>query len=109
MSKKIINLTPHQIIIFNERMQVIKIIESEGAARVSEQRKMSSEIDGIPLIYKTFGEVEGLPEAKEDVYYIVSNLVRTALPDRKDLLVPCNNIKDAKGNIIGCKALCTSY
>ena len=107
--QKIINLTPHQIIIFNERMQVTRILESEGAARVSEQREASSEIDGIPLVYKTFGEVEGLPEPQEGIYYVVSNLVRTALPDRKDLLVPCNNIKDAKGNIIGCKALCTSY
>ena len=39
------------------------------------------------------------------VFYIVSQLVKNALPDRTDLLVPAEVVRDGNGNIIGCKSL----
>jgi hypothetical protein len=39
------------------------------------------------------------------VYYIVSAMVRAALPDRKDLLVPSQQVRDDAGRVVGCKTL----
>ena len=39
------------------------------------------------------------------VYYIVSQIVKSALPNRADLLVPAEVVRDNAGNIIGCKSL----
>jgi len=40
-----------------------------------------------------------------DVYYIVSQLVKSALPDRDDLLVPAEVVRDETGRIVGCRSL----
>lgn len=39
------------------------------------------------------------------IYYIVSQLVKSALPDREDLLVPAEVVRDEQGHIIGCRSL----
>ena len=38
-------------------------------------------------------------------YYIVSQLIKSALPKRVDLLVPAEVVRDDNGNIIGCRSL----
>jgi hypothetical protein len=38
-------------------------------------------------------------------YFIVSQLIKSAFPDRHDLLVPAEVVRDSDGNIIGCKSL----
>ena len=40
-----------------------------------------------------------------ETFYIVSQLVKSALPNRSDLLVPAEMVRDEKGMIIGCKSL----
>ena len=40
-----------------------------------------------------------------ETFYIVSQLVKSALPNRSDLLVPAEMVRDEKGAIIGCKSL----
>lgn len=40
-----------------------------------------------------------------ETYYIVSQIVKSALPTRKDLLVPAEVVRDENGNIVGCKSL----
>lgn len=37
-------------------------------------------------------------------YYIVSQLVKNALPHRRDLIVPAEVVRDDTGNIIGCRS-----
>ena len=66
---------------------------------------MTDSIDGIRTSYTVFGEPEGLPDFKDGVFYVVSQLVKSALPNRKDLLVPAEVVRDEKGQIIGCKSL----
>jgi hypothetical protein len=61
--------------------------------------------DGTPLTKTGFGDVEGLPEYKSGTYYIVSQIVKNALPKRWDLLVPAEVVRDSRGTIIGCKSL----
>ena len=93
-----INLTPHGINIIQKRF-----IEPSGTvARCTEITENAGRAGGVPLIYRHYSDVEGLPEPKNDVMYIVSHMVRVALPERKDLVSPGNLLRDCDGNIIGC-------
>jgi hypothetical protein len=114
---KIINLTPHNIIVNNYNFP-----PSGTVARCEEitEKNVSLMTEGgesFQLVKKYYGKVENLPEIetyKEHplsnynhiaVYYIVSAMVRLAVPDRQDLLSPGDLIRDEKGNIVGCKNL----
>jgi hypothetical protein len=96
----IINTTPHAI-----NLPDRTIPPSGDIVRVSVKLADAGEFDGIPLVKGTYGEVTGLPPEKEGVMYIVSALVRAALPNRKDLASPAKLVRDDKGNITGCSAL----
>jgi hypothetical protein len=66
----------------------------------------AGEIDGIPIESVIYGEIEGLPEYQEEVYYIVSGLVAAAAAKigRVDCLAPGALVRD-KNNpslILGC-------
>ena len=102
----IVNMTPHAINIVNENGIVVKVIEAIGnQIRLKATTEQIKELEGIKISTTVFGEPEGLPEYKEGVYYIVSQLVKSALPNRSDLLVPAEMVRDDKGNIVGCKSL----
>lgn len=89
-----------------------------GVARCSEARtEMPSAsfdpwADGgmhcaIPIVRRTFGAVTGLPALdpnKSWRMYIVTQFVADACPEREDLLVPTDLVRDPAGNIIGCRA-----
>jgi hypothetical protein len=96
----IINMTPHDINIINGAT-----IPSSGTIRLKAETVPAGQINGINLTKTVYSEPVGLPEIKEGTLYIVSQLVKTALPDRVDLLVPAEVVRDDKGNIIGCKSL----
>lgn len=49
-----------------------------------------------------YGVVEGLPEEKEDTYYIVSSMVAQAAKDRHDLLIPTHMVRNDAGQVLGC-------
>ena len=57
------------------------------------------------MVRTCYGAVVGLPEEQDGVLYIVSGLVRAALPDRKDLASPAKLVRNDKGEIVGCEAL----
>jgi hypothetical protein len=63
------------------------------------------EHDGLPLYQAEFGEVEGLPEPAEGVLYVVSMLVRQAVPERTDVASPGELVRDEQGRVIGCRGL----
>lgn len=99
------NFTPHPISICNNAGEVTRVIQSEGLVRLKAVTVPAGEIDGIPVSKTEFGKPEGLPEFQEEVFIVVSQLVKTALSFRTDLLVPAEVVRDEKGNIIGCKSL----
>ena len=99
------NFTPHPISICNNAGEVTRVIQPEGLVRLKAVTVPAGEIDGVPVTRTEFGQAEGLPEFKEGTFYIVSQLVKSALPDRTDLLVPAEVVRDEKGNIVGCKSL----
>ena len=103
MDFEVINCTPHDITIMNSKKIVI---EASGiVARVSTTMNPSGMIGNIPLSETRFGEVENLPEPKKHTRYLVSRMVMEACPNRHDLLVPGECVRDEEGRIIGCKTL----
>ncbi|WP_291566899.1 MULTISPECIES: hypothetical protein [unclassified Clostridium] len=102
---KILNYTPHTVnIIISESGEIYNFL-SVGNARCIQTTVQVGEINNIPITSTKFGEVEGLPQEQEGIYYIVSRLILQALPQRKDLLVPNEVVRDEEGKIIGCKSL----
>ena len=101
---KILNYTPHEINLILKNGREIKF-PSIGEARCKQTQSIFKYIGEIPIAFITVGEVEGLPDRKENVYYIVSRVVMQNCPNRRDLLVPNEIIRDETGKIIGCKSL----
>jgi orotidine-5'-phosphate decarboxylase len=97
--EKIINLTPHSVMINGIE------IKSSGVVRLQERNENVGMIAGIPTIRQVRGEPEGLPEAQEGIWIIVSRPIFDALPDRKDLLAIGETIRDSQGRIVGAKNL----
>lgn len=100
--KKLVNLTPHSINVLLEGKKVE--IPSSGVARCSQTSAPAGEVNGVPLTTTSFGEVEGLPAPTKNTLFIVSRLIMSACPDRRDLLVPNDMVRDEEGKIIGCKS-----
>lgn len=91
------------------------IFESHGVARCAETLDPLPPLewdpfgdggmrDHLPLVRRKFGAVSGLPDPKDGVAYIVSQIIADALPERRDLLVPADVVRGADGQVIGCKS-----
>lgn len=102
------NLTPHDITIVDGDCEEVKTIPASGkVARLEMSTKKIGELGEIPITTTiTDGTVE-LPPLHDKKMYIVSRVVASALPDRKDLLFPDQLVRDEDGRVIGCKSLST--
>lgn len=105
----IINLTPHRINIVDEEGNVVKIFESSGVARATQNDVQIGMLEGIPIIETKFGEPVDLPEYNQGTYYIVSALTAKAASlsgrNTRDLLLTGKTVRNSDGQIIGCQAL----
>lgn len=93
---KYINLTPHAIVLNDGRS-----FEPSGEiARVS----ASFAEAGPDLFTQVFGEVANLPAPVEGTRFIVSGLVKAALPERDDVVSPAtghpDTVRNDKGHIL---------
>jgi hypothetical protein len=121
---RIINLTPHQLNIYDLSGEVVILSippppEGTPIPKVSTTSKIvgAVKIDGMEISVRkvTYGDVENLPEEKEGTIYIVSTLVMLALKDkgvkRGNLLSPDTNadsvVRDRDGRVFGVKYLQT--
>jgi hypothetical protein len=109
---KLINLTPHVVNIYdNDGKTLVMSLEPSGQiARVSMDRQLAGRIAGIPVYRNVPGEVTGVPPCSESdadpkIGYVVSAMVRLALPANDDVFSPGELIRDEKGQPIGCKGL----
>jgi hypothetical protein len=103
----LINATPHAIHLVLETGYYI--LEKSGITPRVNQKSIDVEpleYNGlsIPTKKTEMGNLEGLPDQTENVFYIVSLLVLEAGKKlgRSDLLAP-DTFRDENGNIIGCK------
>jgi len=107
--KKIINLTPHAVVLQDQSGRTLTIAPSGVVARakVNEEQIGSIECEGleIPVLRNSYGEAENLPPREEGTIYLVSSLAAQAAKDRDDLYVPARPIRDGQGRIIACQAL----
>lgn len=113
----ITNMTPHEVCVIGETST--KVFPPSGfTIRLKAETKFVKWVEpydagikitctnyGDPIIVDAAGNESPLRPAIEGDYLIVSQLVKSALPDRPDLLVPAELVRDGSGRIIGCKSL----
>ena len=88
---QIVNLTDKPITIVGGRGQKVKTYLPTGHATVDVHDRRENDVDGVPIIFKVYGKVHGLPLPTEnlDIMYIVDPSVAKAVGDtRFDLLIP---------------------
>lgn len=116
-------MTPHPVNIVDDNGNITTIIMQCGwELRLTTSVEVVNEFEGIPITKTVFGKpvaVKGKsfndqPNPWETInmsecIFIVSQLVKTAFSHNKFiyeiLLVPSEVVRDANGNIIGCKSL----
>lgn len=99
------NLTPHTLNLVLPDGSVKAVPPSGQVARCASTSSQAGEFDGIPLSKTTFGQVQDLPEPQDGTLFVVSALVRQAVPHRTDVASPGDLVRDADGNVVGCKGL----
>lgn len=100
------NLTPHPINIIGPAGELVATIAPESApARLAAKTVPADPINGIATSKTVFGEPEGLPSVTDGTWLVVSQIIKSALPGRQDLLVPAEVVRDKSGAIIGCRSL----
>lgn len=106
---EIINLTPHSINFLGAENRVVLTVPSSGVARAAQRRETIGwvELDGmtLPVTRSKFGAVEGLPAAQDDTIYVVSALTAQAVPEREDVFIVDDSVRDENGRIIGVRGL----
>jgi len=108
---QIVNLTPHTITLMpaGPTGPVVTIPPSGRVARCATYRVQAGTVtvDGIsvPVNQTRFGKVENLPEPQPDTIYVVSAIVAQAVPEREDVFVVDDTVRDDQGRIIGARAL----
>lgn len=106
---RMINLTPHSVVIYAGEEAVITQGPDGPMARCVESREDAGtiEVDGhqVPVSEVDFGEVQDLPEPQEGTVYVVSRATAEARPNRRDLYYPDIQVRDDAGRIIGCRGL----
>jgi len=98
----LINLTPHLLnIIAADGSTVYIPPDGNRIARVASTSSIIATVNGININRQTFGKVMDLPDAQDDVVYIVSRMVKDRVPDRDDVVVPGVPFRDTDGKVIG--------
>ena len=101
----IINKTPHTVYVYDDNSVLVAEYQPNSIpVRIKADVKRIGDLAGIPLTSTVYGDLEGLPDEQPGVCYIVSGLVKAACPERKDLLVPSEQLRDDQGRVIGCKS-----
>lgn len=120
---RLINLTPHEVVLVGENGSMMRIPPSGQVARVAERVEGAEEflavagnttpseiqfsLGGVPLRRVSYGEIEGLPPREEGTFFVVSAVVAMAAAKagREDVLFPHELVRDSQGRIVGARAL----
>ena len=97
---QLVNLTPHDVVIRHDDEDIV-IPKSGIVARVKETEIHTEIINGVQVTDIHYEKTSNLPESKDGIYYIVSNVVAYANSGRHDLVFPdgLNAYRDEKGQI----------
>ena len=100
-SPRFVNLTPHAVVVVGGPT----LPPSGSVARCASSSTPAGEHGGVGLVRTVFGAVKGLPEPEAGVIFVVSALVRAAVPGRSDVASPGDLVRDAAGAVVGCRNL----
>lgn len=107
----IVNLTPHPLNLMPEGSDgpTVTIPPSGIVARCTVDRVQVNAVavDGItiPVNRTQFGAVTGLPDPQPYTIYIVSAIVAQAVPNRPDVFIVDDTVRNGQGQVIGARAL----
>lgn len=107
----IVNLTPHALNLMPEGPDgpTVTIPPSGIVARCTTSRVQVGTITvdniAIPVNRTQFGAVTDLPDPQPDTIFVVSALVAQAVPERQDVFIVDDAVRDEQGRIIGARAL----
>jgi hypothetical protein len=118
----IVNMTPHEVTLVGEDGGVLLRIPPSGqVARVREEVTVAGTVTvcpggpltpgvEVPLVRRTWGPIEGLPEPQFRTVFITSSLVAQAAwaMGRRDVAAPGELVRDPEGRVVGCKNLCVA-
>jgi len=98
----LINCTPHEVVVLRDNGTNFVVPVSGNVVRVQSTKVLVGLVDGVEVYKTSFGSVEGLPEPKDGVVYIVSTLCLTALGgSRNDCVAPGDAVRNEAGQVVG--------
>lgn len=106
MVENFINCTGKQFNIVNDDNTLYALLPSEHIAKCIKTEKEVKTYNGF-TIKKQVLEVEGLPEPKDGIWYIVDEEVAIACPNRSDLLIIGPEVMDEAGIFVGYRGFTT--
>lgn len=103
---KIVNLTPHSVNLFNNHTGAYDAIAPSGiVARVAATTVPCGTVGAYAATTTSYGDVENLPEPEPETIYVVSSIVAQRVPERDDVYIPNESVRDESGRIVGCRSL----
>ena len=109
LPKTLRNLTPHPVTIITEIGSVQLLPEPGPRPHIDEMREITGHVFvedmPVPTVRITAGSAVDLPEPEPNTLLIVSRVIAEARPDRTDLLVPYDLVRDEAGRVVACRSL----
>jgi len=111
----LINLTPHAINLYDsEGEEVVSVLPVSGS--IARAKEEIIKVEGLyteeivyPVVEKAYSAVENLPPPTPGKVYVVSIVVKAALPNRDDLYCPDTGpgsaVRDHQGRVLGVRRL----
>jgi hypothetical protein len=101
----------HPVIVMDKHDNRLLVVQPSGKIAHVQRRYAHVDwiqVDGqrIELVKMIPGATTGLPEEDFHHIFLVSRIVKHQFPDRDDVWVPGEKIKDSCGGPLGCKQLC---
>ena len=101
---KLINLCNHIVVLCDEGSNAIYTLHESGQTAYEVHSNHSEWVNGVRVYRNGPSTVFGIPDPQPGVFYVVSNRVRLAAPERKDILAPTDLVRH-DGNVIMARAL----
>ncbi len=102
------NLTQHYIRLYRPDGTALELAPSGKVARVASAPEIIGEVEGVPVLYTTYGQALNLPDPQEGVLYITSSMVAEVVK-RADVVSPDTSprsaVRDEHGKLLGVKSL----
>lgn len=105
---KLVNLTPHPVVLLGLGGGTVTIPPSGTVARCAVRREPLGRVDleglAVPIRELEYWAVEGLPRPAPSTLYLVSSVVAQAV-QRDDVVIVDEVVRDEQGRVIGARAL----